>query len=1140
MHATADALRQYLELKLMANGLTPVTNIGVLEVARDLMESYQEKNRVLSGYLCPADRRIQQFLDRHFADVAPATGALQLPNQSFMLDKPGLARLLSLPADGDQFHTPLLSSYRVRQGVLHNPRSDRRTTAGSFHVCAGGLAVAGDKREVPKAAWARLFQAAFQPPHDDLLLPWTARSDHRAHLRVSLLIRPLVCPAVPAADPRLALPERRMEIRFFAPGTLVANLDFVESIFGNAGNPYLPEVDAALDADGWSGHTGCVILAPHLTGLSKKALGLPHASAASARERRDRMCWEREDELYNDGQAFKATCRTAEGVIITLIADNYFGYCKKEVKTQIGFAANLMGLAEEEHAGGALAFPSYVLGEEWEAKPQPGGATMAEVRRACGELFEAQPQGHGVDRRFPSIVYVPEDSHFNARELKVRWGRGSLAVAIPLRANHTYVLPSGYKVRLVKHPGASSWRLEGTVAEGTFCHKPCTVSGGGKSEISKSIRDSFIYGPLFVSDLDHDLGQVAALLARDYADRLRPEVRPDYTAKPSRPILDPERSLGSVIKLFTPSPAEFTAEYNAWLAGIPTRILTLLFVVKRFHKPEWGADWRSHFSVDTVNGAPGHQLKVDGRAITASYLRVGIGGDGAWRTYKLRQDFVPADKVQLEDDITASVTVPAAWLAQLPGSAAGHGSVKLAENCETRLFQRPDDAIHRGHDKQAEADLAGVNGPVFLSNFEPLDAERVRLLLDDPIGLDRWTAPMRRLVEGAARDGQPFTVSSAHPRLVDGKPSKNPRYLQERPDLVDARGTHLAHISTRLARRMPAGAPLVVPVAAVLGGRRNNPAEKGVRALCAHGPMHWLELPELVMEWASSLTGKSPSTTGAGSEGALTKGPFNALLAFPDLDNAWIAMALGGYDGWMTSAAWIGPRIQVGHDISLLVPELWCRLAPEERDARRLLAAGQLERLDDFQHEGRTVLASRLGCRITEKFVHSFFGRLLDNPAAVFDQAMLRPETQDRAAWIDSIDNVVEAQAACARQYLDDGAARLASPPLVALLDIMATGGHGGLDARSPALRAQFTREAVLAAPWYRARLESLRERELALVERKCAAIEEFLARASHAQVAARLGLRERLEGLRRRREAVAAPAWLDAMAGTLGRAPLG
>jgi len=37
--------------------------------------------------------------------------------------------------------------------------------------------------------------------------------------------------------------------------------------------------------------------------------------------------------------------------MVTLIADNYFGYCKKEVKTQISYSANLFGLAEEEQAG---------------------------------------------------------------------------------------------------------------------------------------------------------------------------------------------------------------------------------------------------------------------------------------------------------------------------------------------------------------------------------------------------------------------------------------------------------------------------------------------------------------------------------------------------------------------------------------------------------------------------------------------------------------------------------------------------------------------------------------------------------------------------------------------------------------------
>ncbi|MGV8096513.1 MAG: hypothetical protein AB2L24_32045 [Mangrovibacterium sp.] len=39
-----------------------------------------------------------------------------------------------------------------------------------------------------------------------------------------------------------------MEICFMAPGNLIGNLDFVESIFGNAGDPYLPENDAGA---GW-------------------------------------------------------------------------------------------------------------------------------------------------------------------------------------------------------------------------------------------------------------------------------------------------------------------------------------------------------------------------------------------------------------------------------------------------------------------------------------------------------------------------------------------------------------------------------------------------------------------------------------------------------------------------------------------------------------------------------------------------------------------------------------------------------------------------------------------------------------------------------------------------------------------------
>jgi hypothetical protein len=75
--------------------------------------------------------------------------------------------------------------------------------------------------------------------------------------------------------------------------------------------------------------------------MRKTDLGLPHFDLATERQRRDGMCWRDVGERYNNGGAFKLVCRDRRGVIVTLIADNYYGYCKKEVKSQISFAANL-------------------------------------------------------------------------------------------------------------------------------------------------------------------------------------------------------------------------------------------------------------------------------------------------------------------------------------------------------------------------------------------------------------------------------------------------------------------------------------------------------------------------------------------------------------------------------------------------------------------------------------------------------------------------------------------------------------------------------------------------------------------------------------------------------------------------------
>ena len=351
-------LQQAINLRLTVLGFAPMGDPGSVAWARlaaPLLAGLQEEARLQPARLCPADARIQSYLDASFHEFGPVP---RLPARTFVLDQPGLARELSLPLAADYSASPLLKSYRLRNGVLHNPASDRRTTQGVFHIVEGGLPVPDDKLAVPAAAFVKLLERALRPPADLLKLPFTAGSADEAACLVSLLLRPLVVPAVPGF-----IEQKRMEVRFFVPGSLVSNLDFVESIFGNAGDPRLPEHDAALDPAGWTGHTGCVILAPHLTTVTKRELGLPTFGQATERQRRDGMCWRQPDELYNGGSAFKVCTRDARGVIVTIIADNYYGYCKKEVKTQISYSANLFGLAEEEHAGGALVYPSYDLGE---------------------------------------------------------------------------------------------------------------------------------------------------------------------------------------------------------------------------------------------------------------------------------------------------------------------------------------------------------------------------------------------------------------------------------------------------------------------------------------------------------------------------------------------------------------------------------------------------------------------------------------------------------------------------------------------------------------------------------------------------------------------------------------------------------
>ena len=330
------------------------------------------------------------------------------------------------------------------------------------------------------------------------------------------------------------------------------------------------------------------------------------------------------------------------------------------------------------------------------------------------------------------------------------------------------------------------------------------------------------------------------------------------------------------------------------------------------------------------------------------------------------------------------------------------------------------------------------------------------------------------------------------------------------------------------------------PVAAVLPGRRNNPPEGSIRSLAVFNPIQYFELPELFMELICSMTGKSPSTTGAGSEGALTKGPFNALPPIIDLNNALVSWLLTGHHAFVTAAGYVGPRFRVDHDISLLVPEVWCRMRPAERDPQYLIANHFLEKCEDFEHEGSRVLAGRLGYRINVRFVHAFFGRVFNHPSAVFTDEMLRPELQGLEAFVDGLDNIITTQRRIAQMYFDDGSVARACPPLKALLHIMRDGQFEGCDLGAPELRRLFTRETLLASDWYRARLKARQLLDRALWRRHVAYLDRFLKRTSHADEAARLDIAGRLARSRQTLNAVEQPSYVDQLPGYASRRTAG
>ena len=399
------------------------------------------------------------------------------------------------------------------------------------------------------------------------------------------------------------------------------------------------------------------------------------------------------------------------------------------------------------------------------------------------------------------------------------------AVASSCCPDKTYVRPSGYKVRMEKpgrEPragGSSAPSAEGTALPqalhgfrrrqiGNFQadHRRHPRPARCSSRISKRISTS-----------------VAELIDRDYSDRF---ADPDADGRRA-PFSAAERSLGSVIKLLTPDEHDYTPEYNAWLATVPQYLKELVFVVKRYYKPEWGDDWREHFSVDIINGTPGNELKCDNRKLvtTLSARRL--------RRRRLLAHVRPAQGFSSRGEnpdggrhhrLRRRAARRAAKFAGRGRQAPRSSSSRTANTACSSGRTTPSIAVTTSRPSRISRSRT-ISFPT-TSRCTPKVA---RELVEDAIGFHQFTEPMQTLIRDVAANGKPgYFVSSAQSaprgRQADQKPALS-------ADASRPASTRAKPISRKWARACAAAcrrtSPFTRPSTAVLPGRRNNPPEAG-------------------------------------------------------------------------------------------------------------------------------------------------------------------------------------------------------------------------------------------------------------------------------------------------------------------------
>jgi hypothetical protein len=235
----------------------------------------------------------------------------------------------------------------------------------------------------------------------------------------------------------------------------------------------------------------------------------------------------------------------------------------------------------------------------------------------------------------------------------------------------------------------------------------------------------------------------------------------------------------------------------------------------------------------------------------------------------------------------------------------------------------------------------------------------------------------------------------------------------------------------------------------------------------------------------------------------------------------------------------IGPNVKVGHDISYIIPEIFSRMKPEERDPKFLIANGYLERCCDFEYGGKKVEASRLGYRMNRKFAATFFGRILTAPETVFSEEMLQPERQSMEIFADSMANIVDAHRRAALQFFEDGSIDHACLPLRALLHIMAHGDCEGMKLDSPEFRRLFDRRTIMESDWYQERLLTCQKIHVHHLRRCLRHMKAFAQKENNREYVRSMGIRKRIEEGQCRLEYISSERYLKDLYGTIGADPM-